>query len=244
MMGAIHQSSALHRIAKAVAVAARKEPTGTVELCDLPAAIYSVGTDGADEPGPLTAHTARCPPDRHPLVNGLPIFTVRSDAVVKHDLIPATPDADAVGCPVPIRPLPATQASNRTDSRHAPASSHRAIGCPRPCLCPSSCGHRATWDSVCLNFLANRARLHAALVALGHCRTTEDRRGLRWNCRYYVPGRVTVGICSVGHTWFSQVSIGVITRRCSSPSLVPFVYQCNPPLPNIQALVGRYIISR
>jgi hypothetical protein len=64
-----------------------------------------------------------------------------------------------------------SQASNRTDSQHGPASSHRAIGCLLPSLCPSNCDHRVTWNSVCLNFLANLARLHAALVALGHCKT-------------------------------------------------------------------------
>jgi hypothetical protein len=100
MMGAIHQSSALHRVAKAVAVAASKEVSSTVELRNPSAAINSVGADVADEPGPLTAHTARCPPDRHPLVNGLPILAVRSDAVVEHDLMPATPHADAV---IPVR---------------------------------------------------------------------------------------------------------------------------------------------
>jgi hypothetical protein len=72
-MSAVHWSAPLHRIAKAVAVAASEEPPGIVELRNLPAAIYSVGTDTAYKPGPFSAEAARCPTDRYALTDGLPI---------------------------------------------------------------------------------------------------------------------------------------------------------------------------
>ena len=44
-MGAVHRSPALHRIAEAVAIRARKQPPRSVELGNLPAAIHAVATD-------------------------------------------------------------------------------------------------------------------------------------------------------------------------------------------------------
>ena len=76
MMGAVHGSAALHRIAEAIAVSASEEPAGTVKLCNLPAAIHLVGTDAADEPWPLTAQAAGNPANRHALVDGLPFLAV------------------------------------------------------------------------------------------------------------------------------------------------------------------------
>ena len=74
MMGAVHWSAALHRVAEAVAVPAGEEPASTIELGNLPAAIDPVGVNVADEPWPLAAEAAGRPTDRHALVNGLPIL--------------------------------------------------------------------------------------------------------------------------------------------------------------------------
>ena len=74
MMGTIHQSAALHRLAKAIAAAASEEPGGTVEFRNPSAAIYSASADVADEPGSFATQSAWSPPDWHPLVNGLPVL--------------------------------------------------------------------------------------------------------------------------------------------------------------------------
>ena len=109
VMRASHWPVTLHRIAEAVAVAARKQLSGKVDLCNPSAAINPIGVNVADKPRTLSAEAAGSPSDRHPLLDGLPIVSARSNTVAQSDSVPTACDPDRSGRPVPIRPLPATE---------------------------------------------------------------------------------------------------------------------------------------
>jgi hypothetical protein len=150
-MCTIHWPSALHRVGEAVAVTAREKSHGTVKLRNLPAAIHSVGLNIAYEPRSLAAQPAWRPAYGHPLMNGLRILTVRSDAIVEVDFLLAAVNDDPrsvanlggdleVGAKEGFSFAPVRPQSGRRDRsvRHAPCKpsleriARSEIGRPNP----------------------------------------------------------------------------------------------------------------
>jgi hypothetical protein len=109
MVSMVHAPASLDLISEAVTVPTGEEPTRTVELRNLPAAMHSVGADIADEPRSLPAEAAGCPPDRHTLFNLLPVLLLRLDAVHQGNCIPASHDAYRSSSVTSVGPLPAAK---------------------------------------------------------------------------------------------------------------------------------------
>jgi hypothetical protein len=167
MMGAIHESSTLHRVAKAVAVTASEEPASMIEFCNLSAAIHAIGANVADKPGTLAAEAAGGPADRHALVDGLPFLIASSDTVMKGDRCSFTDDLDGRDYVAAVRPLPGTELpTGKKPGARQLHHTERSAAFHRPAALPVVATTRHV-GFLCLNLLPNRDRRRRELDAGG-----------------------------------------------------------------------------
>ena len=84
----------LARVSEAVAMAAREQSPGTVELGDAATAIHSVCSNRTHKPGPFSTEPARRPGDGDPLLDIAPILAIRTASVFQQHVMMLGFDVD------------------------------------------------------------------------------------------------------------------------------------------------------
>jgi hypothetical protein len=91
----------LARVGKPVAMTAREQSPGSVELGDPTTAIHSVCSNRTHKPGPLATEPARRPRDGDALLHIAPILAIRAMPVFQHHGMALGFDVDG-GCPLAV----------------------------------------------------------------------------------------------------------------------------------------------
>ena len=81
MVGLVHSVATLRPITEPVAIPAREQLSGAIDLRDPPAAMDAIGEYVADEPGTFSAEAAGRPSDRHALRDRLPFLPTCLEAI-------------------------------------------------------------------------------------------------------------------------------------------------------------------
>ena len=110
-------------VGKPVAMTAREQSSGTVELGDPTTAIHSVCSNRTHKPGPFSTETARRPVDGDPLLDIAPILAIRAASVFQRHGMALGFDVDgrhplAVAGPGPGKPTRRSEIAELVPTQH------------------------------------------------------------------------------------------------------------------------------